>query len=182
MARRPDALPPSLRRAAARPAGQRGQEPTPLLLAAADAGLLTTRNTVKGSAGRKAFDRSNFLRRKAAGQRRGAPTVRAALGHEAPAQRPPITALVEVPGGIAYLDFAGLGRRDRARIARHDALIGQLVGGTLAPSAFRRRVRGWVPLATGHRLASDPTAVLAAVGERREAGEDMGPYPERGTP
>jgi hypothetical protein len=181
VARQPD-LPRSLRRAAARAGGPRGRRPSAQLQAAADAGVLTRSNTAPGTAGRRAVDRAIYERRRAAGQRRGAPTARAALGHETPTQRPTITALVEVPGGIAYLDFAGLGRRDRARIARHDALIGQLVGGTLAPSAFRRRVRGWVPLATGHRLASDRTAVLAAVGARREAGEDMGPYPERGTP
>lgn len=148
------------------------------LLRRAQAGELRRGNTIPGTAARRAVDRAEYLRRRAAAPDRSA---REALGHRPPeATVPTITALVDLPGGIGYVQLEGLRRLERQRIGRHDSLIRQLDRGQISPAAFRRRVRRWAPVG-GYQLASDPAAILAAVDARRQAGEPLGPYPEGGT-
>lgn len=112
----------------------------------------------------------------------GATISRAQAGHEAPPGRPNITALVQRPdGSVGHVEIAGLSRRTRSRIGRYDALLRQLTEGRISERAFRRRVLRWVPVAGGIPLASTPRAALVAEEERRASGEELGPYPDRGS-
>jgi hypothetical protein len=101
----------------------------------------------------------------------GAPLPREHTGHER--ERPAITGMVE-PGAVV-VEFAGLDRGERRRVARWNSLAAQLATGTLAPAEFQRRVARWRPV-QGHQLSSDAAAVLARQEEERAAGEELAPY------
>ena len=108
----------------------------------------------------------------------GAVVHRREAGHEVVAARPTVSALVRHADGlVGYVELAGLTRRERSRVARHDALLAMVTDGRMTAAAFRRRVDGWVPVA-GLQLVSDPAAAKAAADVQRQLGEPLGPYPE----
>jgi hypothetical protein len=167
---RPD-LPRSLRRSASREAS-RGRLPSDRLLAAADAGLLTRRNTVPGSAGRRAVDRSTYLRRRA-----GRPNLsaREALGHERPEVRARriISVLLDRPAPFVILDAPT--RLEASRAARYDSYAGQMAARRISPQLFRRKISSWKPI-RGERFLADPDRVLAVLESRRAGDEELFVY------
>jgi hypothetical protein len=180
-------LPRSLRRAAARSAGPRTKAPNPRLVAAAHAGLLTTGNTKKGSAGRKAVDAVEYQRRL---RRHRDEPPRRALGHRAPEDQTAVWSVIYVDGPHRVLYDAEIARRDVRRVAKHLGFIGALAaaqGPERARATARRirAVRSWRPLvvlgppeiAGEVRFLSDPEAALAlAEGLRAEEAEVIVSY------
>ena len=69
----------------------------------------------------------------------------------------------------------GLDRAEVRRLARYDALVGQLAAGQITGNEFRRRVESWRPIA-GLRLTSDPAAVLARLEQMRAADLEVFSY------
>jgi hypothetical protein len=69
----------------------------------------------------------------------------------------------------------GLDRAEVRRMARYDALVGQLAAGRVTPSEFRRRVESWRPIAS-RQLTSDPSAVLARLERLRAADLEVFAY------
>ena len=95
--------PRSIRRAAARPAGPRGNAPNRRLLEAARAGIVTRSNTTPGTQGRQAADRAVYERRQRHAEARGL-TARQAAGHPATGDvLPTISAIVRDPDGYTQL-------------------------------------------------------------------------------
>lgn len=160
-------IPLSLRRAANRPAGPRGSAPSQRLRDAADAGLLTRSNTQSGTAGRRAVDRSMYLRRRAAEPDISA---REALGHRpagAPARKttfyttdPPrmVTAegvnLRDVHRGSEYMRATNALLIDLKRASGDPARVARV------KRDFARRWRRRAPIA-GHPFLADADAVVA---------------------
>jgi hypothetical protein len=137
----------------------------PELLAQARRGELTKANTEKGTPGRRAVDRHQYLKRRAAHPDLSA---RQALGHPKPGDsRPTISLMVEDDPRFIVIETDN--RRDLRRAARYDNLVSQMASGRLSPEAFRRRVCSWRPIGE-FRFLSDPDAVLAII-EARRAGE-----------
>jgi hypothetical protein len=183
---RPADLPRSLRRAANRPAGPRGRRPSPRLLEAARAGLLSRANTAPGSAGRRAVDAVVYGRRLAEAERRArehgqaAPTARQAAGHDV--RRRSISALVQGAG----LVVVEVGLRDSRKIGRHLDLAGAFVDGEISAAAFRARLRSWRTLDVRvlggdlppgvYALMSAPADVEAAMSAALDAGVELVQY------
>lgn len=161
-------LPRSLRRSAARPSIP-GKRPSDRLVDAADAGLLTRRNTSPGTAGRRAVDRAQYLRRRSA---RPGVSAREALGHERAEVREhrAISVLLDRPTPFVVLEAPS--RLEAQRAGRYDSLVGQLAAGLVSPQRFRRRVGGWRPI-RGENFLSDPDRVLAVLEARRAGEEDL---------
>ena len=157
-------------RATANRRGRRGQAPSPSLREAAAAGVLTRGNTRPGTRGRQAVDRQIYEARQAAGARKGLGRGRASAGHEAPSTRArAMSTLLDSPPRWTVLD--DVTRGEARRLARYDAMLSNLVQGDISPSAFRRRVGSWRPI-RGERFLADPTAALAILDTRREAGDE----------
>ncbi len=69
---------------------------------------------------------------------------------------------------------------ERRRIARWNALAGELRQGQITPERFRKRVGSWAPL-RGERFEFDPDVVLATLAERAESGDVLFEYRGRRT-
>jgi len=163
-------IPPSIRRAAARPAGPRGRRPPRRLLDAAAAGVLTRGNTRKGTRGRQAVDRIVFLRRRAA-----APdlSAREALGHRVAGSRDRMATFFadDPPRGVTVAG-PDVTIRDVRRAASYLGMVGGLVEAhrrgpddwSVVAARFRARWRRARPIA-GLRPLADPEAVLALATE-----------------
>jgi hypothetical protein len=135
------------------------------LLARTRRGEFTKSNTEKGTPERRAVDRHQYLKRRAAHPDLSA---RQALGHPKPEDvHPTISLMVDDPPRFIVIETDN--RRDLKRAARYDNLVSQLASGRLSPAAFRRWVGSWRPIADHHFL-SDPDVVLAII-EARRAGE-----------
>lgn len=165
---RPKKLPSSLRRAANRPGS-----PGPLddrLVEAARHGILTRRNTQRGTAGARAVyfvEIENRLRKVPAAARTPGWKQRA-LGHETPAERQNIemSTWLDTPSGFTVVHAPT--RADRNRIGRYNSLVGKLASGEVTPEAFRRRIESWEPI-QGKQWLSDPARVLAIMAARLAA-------------
>ncbi len=175
MPRRPEPLSRALRRAAARGAGHRGKRPSPAVVDAARAGVLTRSNTAPGSAGRRAVDAATYARRQVLGRRRAerrgepAPSARAAVGHGRPfAESGRTMSSIFVGEGFILVD--NLTRGEARRVARWNARAGELKEGQLTPGRFRQLVAAWEPF-RGMNFESDPAVVVAQLVELQEAGE-----------
>lgn len=145
--------------------GRPKQKTDPELLASARRGDLTRANTQKGTPERRAVDRHQYLRRRAAHPDLSA---RQALGHPKPGdKRPTISLMVEDPPRFVVIETDN--RRDLKRAARYDNLVSLLANGRVSPVAFRKRIGSWRPIAH-MRFLSDPDAVLVII-EARRAGE-----------
>lgn len=167
-------LPASLRRSANRRATPRAAPPR-RLRDAAEAGVVTRRNTKAGSAGRQAADAELYARRQARGRRLGAASARAAVGHGGPR-----FAMSGVFEGRGWIILEDLSPGERRRVARWNALASNLTTGDISATTFRRRVRTWRPL-RGERFESDPLVVEAILDQRRQAGLPLFTYPMRRT-
>ena len=178
VARRPNPLPRSLRRAAARPAGPRGRVPSPALREAAAAGLLSRSNTEPGTAGRRAADAATYARRRAA---RPTAPARQAAGHVPAGSTGPVASFSAQPAGGGdprLLVGVRVSRADVHRAGRYDSLVGQLAAGRITGATFERRVRGWRPVevlgppdvAGSWRFVADPGTALALAVEAAAAG------------
>jgi len=160
----------SIRRAAARPAGPRGRQPSQRLLNAANARLLTRWNTRKGSAGRKAVDRATYLGRQAAAPELSA---REAAGHKVPGSRPTIATFIEsTPDGPRQITVEGLNRADLRRAGTYEEAVRKLLDGEISPEQFERRFRRWRPIA-GHQLESRPREAVAAADAAASEGAEI---------
>ena len=175
--RRPDPIPPSLRRSANRPGGPRTRRPSPRLIEAARAGVLSDANTRKGTAGRRAVDAVTYDRRQARGRRLGVATARAAVGHGGALPSASITAMFR---NVGFATVENPTAAERRRLARWNARAGELRQGFITPARFRRLVGSWAEF-RGQRLESDPDVVLATLSERSEAGETLFEYVGRRT-
>ena len=164
----------SLRRAANRPA-LRGRRPSDSLVSNAHAGVLNRDNTKPGTRGRQAVYRAEAERRQLS---HPFESPRKALGHESVAEREArrMSLLLDAPP--LYAELGALGRRDRSRVARYDALVSNLAQGRITAAAFRRRVSRWAPIGD-QRFLADPAAVLALLEQRRAAGLDTFLYEGR---
>lgn len=153
-------------------AGRHSPKVDPELLAKARRGELTKATTEKGTPERRAVDRNQYLKRKAAA--RPGLSARQALGHpKASDTRPTISFMAEDPARFVIVETDN--RRDLKRAARYDNLVSQLASGRLSPAVFRRRVGAWRPIA--HlRFLSDPDAVLAIIEARRAGEKDLFVY------
>ena len=141
------------------------REIDPDLLGRARRGELSRSSTRPGTAERRAVDRLQYLRRRAAHPDLSA---RQALGHPRPGDvRPTISLMVADAPRFVVIETDN--RRDLTRAARYDNLVSQLASGRISPAAFRRRVGSWRPIGD-HKFLSDPGAVLAII-EARRAGE-----------
>ena len=80
-----------------------------------------------------------------------------------------MSTLLDSPPRWTVLD--DVTRGEARRLARYDAMLSNLVQGDISPSAFRRRVGSWRPI-RGERFLADPTAALAILDTRREAGDE----------
>jgi hypothetical protein len=147
----------------------------PELLKAARQGLLTRRNTGKGTAERRAVDRWTYLERRKAHPELSA---RQAAGHEAPGDTGPWgTFFGQTAAGVAVFFMVRLSRRDERRAGRYMALVGQLAAGRLSGNAFRAKVNSWRPITVVYpdgnrevRFVSDPAAALVLANEVRGEG------------
>lgn len=158
-----DPLPRSLRRAANKPGGPRGQRPGQRLMDAAQAGLLTKANTTAGTAGRRAYDAVTYdarqERARVAARRRGEapPTARAAAGHGYPGARffgvPTTTGLQEVVHVDSFREASRVG------LYLHD--VGALVWDEITDRAFAARWGRRVRRAGGFESEADPARVRA---------------------
>jgi len=178
VAPRPDPVPRSLRRAAARPAGPRGRVPSQALRDAAEVGLLSRSNTTPGTAGRRAAGAAEYAQRRSA---RPTVSAREAAGHAPPGSTGPSGSFFAEPiegGGPRLLRDVEVSRADIRRVAHYDALVRQLTAGKMASAAFERRVRGWRPVevlgpaevAGLYRFVADAATVLALAVQAQAEG------------
>jgi hypothetical protein len=143
-----------------------------------------TRSTARTAEERSAVNRVEYLARRTA---RPDLSARQALGHEAPGDvLPTATFFAQLGAGPTLLVDVTVSRRDARRVGRYLSLVGLLKEGRLAPAAFERRVRSWLPvtildplgLRGRVRFLSDPAAVLELAeierGEERESWIDSG--------
>lgn len=173
----------------------------PELLRRAQAGELTSRNTLRGTPERRAVDRATYLRRRAA---RPALPARAALGHRVRGSRPRVvTFFTDTNGPARVVEVSGVSRRDVHRAASYTSAVAALLHDLQVASeradqikrTFRRRWRRRAPIA-GLAFLADPDAVVALATAFREEGgrivQDSGdpdgdagsptpPPPRRGT-
>lgn len=170
MADRSD-LPPSLRRAAKRPAAP-GRQPSDRVVAAVETGLLSRRNTTPGTVGRQAVDRVTYVRRKA---KRPDISAREALGHERPEVRARrvISVLLDRPDPFVLIEAPSRGEASRA--GRYNSFVGKLAAFRMTPKQFERQVSSWRPI-RGERFLADPDRVLAWVEARRASGQELFVY------
>jgi hypothetical protein len=63
-------------------------------------------------------------------------------------------------------------RGEVRRAGTYQSLTAQLRSGRISPTAFRRRVSRWAPIA-GHGFLADPDAVLAIIEARRAADDEL---------
>lgn len=167
--------PPSLRRAAARPA-VRGRAPSQSLIDAADAGLLTRQNTKRGTVGRQAVYGRETAQRLAA-----APDLpaREALGHRVKGSRPrTATFFADEPPRVVVVEGGSL--RDVHRSAAYMGEVGGMIGrlrdwpGDAAgiKRAWERRWMSRAPIA-GLPVLADADAAIALADELRASGEEL---------
>lgn len=174
-------VPRNLRRSANRGAGPQGKAPSPRLLAAADAGVLTRRNTISGSAGRKAVDRSVYTRRRSVEPDLSA---REALGHRVAGSRPrkatffttdPPRRITVSDSTVTLRDVHRAGHyiktnvggllRDLARASGNAARVARV------KRSWERRMRARAPIA-GLPVLADADAAIALAEQLREEGSD----------
>ena len=96
-------------------------------------------------------------------------------GHESSAVRQARSISGFVGPGARFVDFRAPNRGDLRRLARYDALVGQLSRGQITNAEFRRKVSSWRPIA-GQGLTSDPDAVLARLDELRAQDQETFHY------
>jgi hypothetical protein len=138
------------------------------LLRRARRGLLTRKNTAKGSPERTAVYRVERLRRQEHGQRRGL-TQSQIRGHaratkgEVPASQLGAEFL-HVPTTRGIADVAARNAREASRTGRYLRDVGELAENTLDGPTFRRRWRG--KGAGGYTFEHDPDRVLAMLREQ----------------
>ncbi len=121
--RRPEPVPPSLRRSAKRPGGPRTRRPSPRLIEAARAGILSDANTRKGTAGRRAVDAVTYDRRQARGRRLGVATARAAVGHGGALPSASMSAMFR---DVGFATVENPTAAERRRVARWNSRAGEL--------------------------------------------------------
>ena len=104
----------------------------------------------------------------------GVPLTAAQRGHEPTIVRAR-RACRPCSGTAPTFETAEPTRGETQRLARYNALVGQLAEGKISGTEFQRKVESWRPVA-GQRLASDPDAVLARLEQRRAEDRELFEY------